>query len=340
MLTIAYFTSRLEPRIDWFFDSLHRELAGDYTGIRIVVVDFWAQVMPAAIPRDGMPTLPWREDNVRERRTEIRSAFYNGFGGGEKTFEFWHVPPKPTPWQGPFRRTKRDWFSAANTRNTAICLAPDGWIAFVDDLSVLTPGWMSRVRAAWEGSNREITLGAYRKVKNLSVTDGAITGFDDFPEGWDGRWKQTGDQDLFSAPGGWLFGCSLVAPVDAFLDINGYPEAWCDGLGFEDCIAGVLLEKKGYRFVYDRKMLTLEDEDLHYQLPKMVKSDYGVSPNDKSHRVLGQALTSDGWHPNFFGDETLRGLRARVLAGEPFPVNQLPEHEFFTGTPLDQLEPN
>ena len=42
-LTIAYFTSRKNPAIKWFFDSLNRETGGDYTKIRVVVVDFWAK---------------------------------------------------------------------------------------------------------------------------------------------------------------------------------------------------------------------------------------------------------------------------------------------------------
>lgn len=134
-----------------------------------------------------------------------------------------------------------------------------------------------------------------------------------------------------------MYGCSLVAPVEAFLSINGFPEALCDGMGFEDVIAGIMLAKKGYSFQYDCRMLTLEDDDLHSQLPIMKRSDYGVSPNDKSHAVLSIAQTGDGWHPNYFGEDGIRGLRKRVLSGDPFPICRIPEHEWYTGKPLNEL---
>jgi hypothetical protein len=305
-LTVAYFTSRKAPMIEWFFASLHRETGGDFTNMRIVIVDLWQE----------------------ERANRM---------GHRADVDFWHVAPKPCVWQGKYRRTKIDWFSASNARNTAICLAPDGWIAFVDDLSVLTPGWLKAVREAMT-AEKVVTCGAYRKVGNLTVAqDGTIESFDDRPSGHDNRWKYGNDECPVKCEGNWMYGCSLVAPVEAFLSINGFPEALCDGMSFEDVIAGIMLSKKGYSFQYDRRMLTLEDDDLHSQLPVMKRSDYGVSPNDKSHAVLSIAQNGDGWHPNYFGDEGVRGLRQRVLAGEPFPICRIPEHEWYTGTRLEDL---
>jgi hypothetical protein len=108
-------------------------------------------------------------------------------------------------------------------------------------------------------------------------------------------------------------------------------------MGFEDVIAGIMLEKKGWDFSYDRRMMTFEDRDLHFVGPVMKRSDYGASPNDKSHALLNMAQQGNGWHPGFFGEEGIRGLRKRVLAGEPFPIMGIPEHEWFTGTPLRDL---
>jgi hypothetical protein len=318
MLTIAYFTSRRDPRIAWFFDSLHRETGGNYDGVRVVVVDFWAQPMPG-----------WGEMDVFHRRQLVTAA------AGAR--EVWHVAPKPTVWQGPARRTKADWFAASNARNTALCLAPDGWIAFVDDLSVLMPGWLAAVRSAIAGPQNRIMCGAYRKVKDLVVEHGEVVRFTDHPPGVDNRWSLTGGQDVFPCDGNWMYGCSLVAPVEGFLQINGYPEALCDGMGFEDVIAGIMLAKRGFVFAYNRNMLTLESEELHAQLPVMKRSDYGVSPNDKSHAVLNAAQQGNGWHPNYFGEGGLRALRDRVLGGETFPECRVPEHEFFTSTRLEDL---
>ncbi len=322
-LTIAYFTSRKQPRIGWFFDSLHRETGGEYRDIRVVVVDRWSADRGWG----------WRVSDDYEMLGPTADVRIDA-GGGTVI----HTCPKPGVWQGEHRRTKVDWFAASNARNTALCLAPDGWIAYVDDLSVLMPGWLKAVREAMAGPETMITCGAYRKVGDLQVDpSGNVIKYDDRPSGHDSRWKHGKDDRPVSCAAAWMFGCSLVAPVEAFLRVNGWPEALCDGLSFEDVICGVMLSKHGYTFQYDRRMLTLEDDDLHGQLPVMKRSDYGVSPNDKSHAVLSIAETGDGWHPNYFGEEGIRGLRARILAGEPFPICRIPEHEFYTKTRLEDL---
>jgi glycosyltransferase involved in cell wall biosynthesis len=344
-LTIAYFTSRKEPKIEWFFESLHRETGGKYDGIRIVIIDLHNadRDIICGVPECGM-------DELKEELAEAPPSRSYALTWAP---DVWHQPPKPTVWQGKHRLTKEDWFAASNARNTAICLAPDGWIAFVDDVSVLLPGWLARVREAMNHPKR-ITCGAYRKVKELVVEDGYVKSFADHPGGRDNRMAAVKcdyldkfalgpvvAMDRVSLPvpcaGNWMYGCSLVAPVEAFLEINGYPEALCDGMGFEDVIAGIMLEKKGYSFAYDPRMMTYESEELHHQMPVMKRSDYGVSPNDKSHAVLNAARNGHGWHPNYFGEEGIRGLRSRVLRGEPFPVVQIPAHEWFTRTPLSEL---
>jgi hypothetical protein len=316
-LTIAYFTSRKQPMIEWFFGSLERETGGDYSGIGLVIVDFYAFDRFGEGDRDKLPEF---------------DSYLAKFNGPIR-----YTKPKSTVWQGKHRRTKVDWFAAANARNTAICLAPDGWIAFVDDLSVLLPGWLTRVREAMKGPQNRITCGAYRKVRDLVVKDGEVISYTDNPPGNDNRLAHVKGDGPHECGSNWLYGCSLAAPVEAFLVINGFPEALCDGMGFEDVIAGIMLGKKGYSFVYDPRMMTFESEELHAQLPVMKRSDYGVSPNDKSHAILNIAVTGDGWHPNYFGEEGIRGLRQRVLAGEPFPICGVPEHEWYSKTRLEDL---
>lgn len=303
-LTIAYFTARREPKVEWFFDSLQRETKGDYTGIEVVVVDFW------------------------------HAARARGWAGRAR-----HVAPKPTVWQGSNRLTKADYFAASNARNTALCLAPDGWIAFVDDLSVLLPGWLAAVRAAM--AEGYIACGAYRKVKDLVVRAGEVVSFTDHAAGWDHRWGAGREDKAVECPGGWMFGCSLAAPVEAFLQINGYPEA-CDGMGYEDAVCGAALARNGWPLRYDRRMLTYESEELHQQGPVMRREDpCRGNPNanprdDMSHamlRMFSQARRFDNW----FGAEGLAGLRQRVLAGEGFPPMRIPEHRWFDAKPLREL---
>lgn len=304
MVTIAYMTNRLEPHIEWFLDSLHSQgFKEKIPDSQLLVVDF----------------------HCDERPQEFRDLL--------KKFNAIHVPPKPTVWQGKHRLTKENWFAASNARNTALCLAPDGWIVYCDDLSVLLPGWVDVV--AEVSKSGTITCGAYRKVLELTVEPGTgvVTHFKDYPPGWDNRGASTVPMPC---GGNWLYGCSLAAPVDALLSVNGWPEALCDGMGFEDCIMGIMLSNAGFRFQYHTGMMTWESEEGHHVGKGFRREDYGKSPDDKSHSVLNQALKIKT-HPNYFGDEGIVGLRRRVLAGEPFPGAGIPQHEWFTNTPLSEL---
>jgi hypothetical protein len=325
MLTIAYFTNRKNPRLQWFFDSLHRETGGNYRGqraqgterIRVVVVDFYAYT---AIAQEHRP-YQINGDRMKE-------------GGGE----LWVTQPKPTVWQGQHKLTSVDYFCPSNARNTAIALAPDGYIAFVDDLSVLLPGWLSAVREAEAGGY--IALGAYKKQLKMVVEGGDIKSFDPYSNGVDSRWSAGADHPV-PAAGSWMFGCSLAAPVQAFLDINGFDED-CDSMGGEDYLAGMMLERAGYRLMYDRRMLTYESEEAHHEDPpfkRIIKIHRGAHPGckDASHAILQQVQGGRNRAPNYFGPEGLAGLRRRALAGEPFPICQIPQHDWRDSQPLAEM---
>lgn len=307
-LTICYLTVRKEPRLQWFLASLNRERMGfppdGRPEVRVIVIDHYA-------PKD-------------------RSL-------DEGTRGFARVRPKPNVWNGEFRLTKEDWFNAGSARNTGICYCRTPWIAFVDDLSVLRPGWLA---AAIEATNypTQITLGAYRKLKKLVVDEaGNVASYEEFPAGIDNRQKHV-DPSLtqaraFPAYGSWLYGCSLVAPVEAFLQINGWEETVVGGIGFEDVTTGMILTEAGWKFRYDTRLMTFESEEDHHVEPPFKKSDYGVSPNDKSHKVL-ELLKGVKRCDNPFD---LRALRDDILSGKPFPIPTTPTHEWYTGIALKDL---
>lgn len=312
MLTIAYITQRRNCRFEWFASSLKKQEAAYGQSYNLVVVDF----------------------HFDEERFGIFSRLIRG----TLIQDFKHVPPKPSVWQGSHRLTQDNWFSAANARNTALCLAPDGWIVYVDDLSVLCPGWFDAVRSATVSSH--ITLGAYKKVKNLTVDSGGnLTGFNEFPGGVDNRLRHTEHAKCNPVPcgGEWLFGSSLAVPVEALLSINGWPEDLCDGLGFEDVPTGIVLANAGFQFCYNRAMLTLESEEMHQLEPRFRYEDPGQSPCDKSHKVLEIARASKHFENTFGIEGGIRELRAHALPGGTFPVRTTPVIEWFTGKPLANL---
>jgi hypothetical protein len=317
-VTIIYSTARKDPKIEWFLAALAKQAASDLANVQLVIVDFWAEELK---PDDN-----WTAADVADRRARFLAL--------SPVADTTITPVMPNVWQGRYRLTKENWFAASAVRNTGICLAKHETLVFVDDLSCPTKTWWSAVGEAVQSGG--IVAGSYRKVSNLRCENGEIVSFDDCADGHDNRYGAGKEDGPVPCGGNWLYGCNLVGPTEAFLEINGYPQI-CDGLGFEDVICGILLERSGWAFSYDRRMMTFEDRDLHFVGPVMKRSDYGVSPDDKSHAVLNMAIRSHGRFDGFYGPGGIAELRRRILAGEPFPICQIPQHEWFTKTPLSEL---
>lgn len=314
MLNILYITGRPDPKLEWFLGSLGRECAHDWSGVNIIMV--------SSAPG-------WSPHNNHHGNSSLPIVI---------------VKPKQTVWQGPHRLSREDYWAKCNALNTGLCLAHEGWVSVMDDLSVLTPGWLSRVREAMTKPDT-ITLGAYKKVKRLVVEKGEIKSFEPYPPGVDSRWSYGNDSGPVRVGGSWMYG-HVTAPLDAFLKINGYPEHLCDSMGFEDVLTGIRLEKAGYKFAYDRRILVLESEELHHlteianpdgsvtKMTTVKRSDFGVSPNDKSHAALNRVLSGDF---SIWNSYNLTELRAAIQAGHPFPPPKGPTHEWFTGRPISEM---
>jgi glycosyltransferase involved in cell wall biosynthesis len=302
-LTICYSTCRKEPKLKWFWDSLLNQIKPE-DKINIVIVDL--------MKSERKPWTPFPEGNLSLN----------------------HVEPKPCVWQGEHRLTKEDWFAPANARNTALCLAPDGYIAFVDDLSVLLPGWLDRVKAAMEGGY--IVCGSYQKVKDLVVENGEVKSFTDYPQGHDSRLRFA-SSDLHPCEGGWLYGCSCAMPVEALLTIGGWTE-FVDGMGSEDQMTGLTLQNAGFKLFYDKKMMTYESEELHHAEPGLGRTDKGISPDDKSHRALNIILSGTKFFDNYYAGG-IRAERERVQRGEPFTIRNNPQHDWFDSQRISEMTP-
>lgn len=336
MINIAWITSRKNPCWDWFIQSLDRQLGGSFSGIRIIAVDYWLQ----AVPHAG-----WSADDVKMRFENWSKLIPSGL-------ETILTPCKPTPWQGPHRLTKHDYFAAANARNTAICHAKDGYLVFCDDLSVLMPGWLQAVRAHAQAGR--IVCGSFRKVCDLVVEDGLPRNFkphvvEGKAAGIDSRMADLRYGGLdHPCPPNWLFGCSFGAPVKRFLEINGLPEM-CDstGIGMEDCHTGIAFANNGHKLYYDRSMMTYESEERHHVPGGMLRLDkkkdgvvivagYGEHPNEKGHHLV-RHLAKAKRFKNYFEEGGIAALRQRVLAGEPFPNIVLPDTDWFDKQSLREL---
>ena len=338
VITIGYITSRVDPRFAWFTASLAREFravpelasAGD---VQVIVVD--ARL--------------WR--NEVARRAELNDAVAD-------RFSFEHVSPKPSVWQGPYRLTSQDWFSAATARNTVLALARASHVAFVDDLSVLEPGWLkAHLHAAM---HRYVLAGHTHKRSNVAVDfDGAyrcdlLLGGDDL------RLELfRGADDYVLCPGSQLYGGTFSVPLESALAVNGVDEIHDGVAGGEDYDFGIRLERLGSTIRICRTCLTVEDGPAHQSenvrladLQQWIKCvdmwwdlshpearDYqraetgwanvrGVRASDAIRDRLRRE-TARVWSVG--NNFNLRELREKMLRGESFPIPTEPTRRWVDG---------
>lgn len=318
-LTLAYFTSRRNPHLEWFAASLRREIAREgFRPRHILIVDFHA--------------------DEQGRREETEAALGPIVWDLAPMVEI--IAPKPCVWQGPHRLTTNQYFAASNARNTAFARCREDFIACVDDLSVFAPGWLNQVRHAME--HKYVALGAYKKVLNLRVDKEGGIGFDPYVPGVDSRWN-SGADGIVMAAGSWFFGCSFAMPLEAALTVNGFDEI-CDGQGAEDYDFGMRVERAGYKLFYNRNMLTYESEEGHstpgnqhfIRLSKPMPYD-GQYNIGSDHVLLRRVMRETDRVTTISNHYNLRELRNSALAGQPWPIMQNPQHDWRDGTPLSQM---
>ncbi len=263
MITICYLTNRDNPRLEWFLHSLQKQYDLSIP-IEILVVDGSERYLNGEYPE------------------------YNNL------ITYSIIEPKPTPWQGRYRTASKNYFSAANARNTGIVYSKGDYIVYVDDLSVLMPTWWQAVKKAY--TERYIVLGAYKKVKNLSVTNGVPTHYEETPHGNDSR-LQYGSR---KADGGWLYGCSCGFPIEWLLNVNGWDEI-TGAIGYEDCHLGLRLNKLKCPMYYDTNMLTLECEECHGEGAPFVREDYLLT--EEQYMDARRRLNITGWYQKGAGTD-------------------------------------
>lgn len=309
-LTIAYFTNRKNPKIEWFGKTLSRECRETgFSPSELIVIDYHA------------------EDDGR------RESVKKDLGEGLSSIPLYHICPKPCVWQGKHRKTKENYFAASNARNTAFARCSSEFIACVDDLSALERGWLNQVRHAME--HHYVVLGAYKKVIDLEVGSEAVTSYQYFAPGVDSRWNRGAD-GIVPADGSWLYGCSFALPIQAALDVNGFNEM-CDATGMEDVEFGIRVGRKGYKFFYNRNMLTFESEELHHASGNehFKRESILTTTGEMSDWAIYNRVTKTSIirADNEFD---LTELRQKILRGEDFPVPQT-EIDWRTGKKLCQL---
>lgn len=320
-LSIVAPTYRQQPRFEWLVDSLASQLrSGDE--VEVIFVD--------------------------GRHSTSRAAELERLVAGR--FEFRHVPAKPTPYNGRFRLTRREFFAAASARNTGIVYASKGYVAFVDDACVPMPEWLDEVRRAATGGY--VVAGAYWKQWDMVVEDGRLASSRAEPSGRDSRWELGRDDGLVQIGGGQLYGCSCGIPRELLLKLNGYDEL-CDSIGGEDYHLGLRLEWSGSPIYFSRRMLTIESEELHRGEPGLLRLDKATDPHSYMRRLaefgVARRMTDGGYDSSHLILDILYGTRSIRSIGNYYELSELdegnllglverfPHTHWFDGQPLGDL---
>lgn len=294
-LSVIYTTSREQCAFGWFIESLATQL-NEGEKVDVIVVD---------------SVFLHEEDFLTKKYDNIHVL---------------HVLPKPTIFQGSSRITSQDWWAKSNALNTGIALCETEWVALLDDRCILTPGWLQAIRLAMD--KEYAVCGAYEKRKGMQVVDGKIT-VEGEVIGKDSR-EPSGTHGC--GPG-WWFGCTGALPLEWVLQANGWPEDYADGLSFEDVLFGHLLDNNNHPIVYDASMKIIEDRSVEFIGTPMRRTDKGVSPNDKSHKVLEifrKLKTSQNSYD-------LRALRASVLDGNPWPAPTASHFDWYDNSEIKDM---
>lgn len=237
--TIAYFTCRKDPKIEWFFRSLNRELKNNWKNVNIIIIDYYYQF-----------------DNIN-RKDEFKNK-YEIYTNNVK-----HISPKPSPIQGKYKVTKDNYFAASSARNTAFINCETSYIVCIDDLTVVKEGWLDVV--LWGVKNNYVVYGSYAKVNKLECLEDGSFSFDKDSIQLDSRFNNQVINNDFATrvAGSWLFGCSFAMPLKLAFKIDGFSEI-CDTIGSEDSEFGIRLNRVTTDIYYSRQMMTLEDDLLHF----------------------------------------------------------------------------
>ncbi len=240
------------------------------------------------------------------------------------------VTPKPTIWQGKYRITKEDWWAKSNAHNTAIILCETEWIAFVDDRCVLVPGWLNCVKDAMAGEYA--VCGSYEKRSGMQVENGVVV--DPGTElGVDTR-PQVGEP----IPTTDWYGGSCALPLEWCLELNGYSEDLCDGLGSEDSMFGRTLVNAGYPIKYDSRMRIIEDRnpyEIDGALKRADKNMYREERKAKSWAIV-KAFYQKTSSQNSFD---IRHHRNRVQHGESIDalMPSASHLDWYDNTPISEM---
>lgn len=300
MITFAYITNRVEPYIDWYLDSLYIQLKEcEFTDYEVLIVD----------------------SMVNNR------ALCHGHR---------IISPKLCAWSGDYKITSRDYFSAANARNSAIIAARGSHIVFSDDVSVLANGFVKRHIEAYE--KQIVMAGIQHKARNLIVEKGDIVSI--------GKSNTDSREDmikllslsrgLIEAPDpAWTYGNNLSLPIRIAEKINGFDEIYDGQYGVEDCDLGIRINNSGEKVYINSECLLIESEEAHHRI-SYKRAEKIINGRHANESVCWEAKANKRFWTlgNRFN---LEDERKFYLENGRFQIHDLPIIDWRDGEPLCKM---
>lgn len=330
MISVVLCTKRSDPGFEAMADSFANALGrGVEFGAELIVVDgcLNTKIRDSELRQDVWAD-SWR------RRQKLANAI-------QGRFSYRHISPKPTAWQGQYRKTRRDYYDLNNARNTGIALARGHQVALVDDCSVLDPEYFVYQQRM---DGRIAMAGSFRSYTKAKIVNGKIVEGELHPCGIDSRGEITR-----KAPGGWLWGLNVSFPLDWALKINGYDELYAGQGGSEDCDFGVRLERAGCTIVYEPRCLVYQILENHEAVcdiatwgdEQKIPQKEKLLRDGKMHfanELLIQDLLDDSQRTRPRGNDfDLRKLREEALANGNFPTERAVTLDWRDGKLLEEM---
>lgn len=338
-ITFVHLTGRKDPKWEWYADAIcNQATPEELRSWQFVFVDriLWALAPQSSPVNESEVAFADPFYHNAERRAEL-ARIVNG------RFRYSHIPTLPNVYQGPFRKTTKDFFFAGVARNTGIIAARHPYVMFCDDLALPSPQWLSQVRHA--AANKYLLAGMYAKRLKMVVEHGILASSEDYPGGIDSRMPHGSDGGIVPWSGAGLFGCSFGVPLENLLAVDGcgYEVA---AQGADDYDLGFRLERTGLTVYLNKNCFTTESEEAHHLDEVLPRESKLVSPEALPPGYDGNPM-SDHVHLNRLRREIdrtlplypmgLRAIRDSFLATGMVPIPKGPEDDWRTGEPLGFL---
>lgn len=205
------------------------------------------------------------------------------------------VPPKPTVWQGPHRKTSKDYWAKANALNTAIVLANGQQLVFIDDCMIVNGTWL--LSHAYYAKMQRAVAGRCISIKNPQTKDGALELFD-LVSADDVRMQQVPpDGKPVHCSGTWLFGSNFSVPLYYAYKLNGFDENYDGQRGFEDIDFGARLERTACSIQFDPRCIVYQVMDTHTEAPPDAGDNQKVNNRQLLYNLTRERRRYRASHP-------------------------------------------